>query len=98
MPVVLAYDVEDSAEQPVCIVFPRRTRGDGAGGWTWDEVAVAPSKIHGYGLQTRRAPQLDWSRLAHPVFMPFLGRETEFSSAFEAEVFCRVLQGIHSES
>ena len=93
MPVILAHDVDDDTQQAVAIVFPRRDASPDGGGWAWDEVSVSASAIHGYGLHTRPSSKLDWSRLDVPAYMPLLGRETEFSTAFETEVFCRVLQG-----
>lgn len=36
---------------------------------------------------------LNWRELKHPVYVPFLGRETEFGSKGEADIFAWVLQG-----
>ena len=96
MPVVLARDSVGKSDRSVAVVFPRRSAAgdDGVdGGWEWDEVAVCASSIEGYGLETRQSPQLDWGRLRRPVYIPLLGRETEFGSADEADIFARILQG-----
>ena len=93
MPVVLVDDVDDPCSQPAYVVFPRRSIRTGTIGWEWERVGVRKSTIHGYGLEACQTTVLDWDHLAHPVYIPLLGRETEFRTQLEMTVFARVLEG-----
>ncbi|KAL3896404.1 MAG: hypothetical protein SGPRY_013282, partial [Prymnesium sp.] len=87
MPVVRVLDA--SSADVFSLIFPRKADGE----WRWDEVRPLASSVAGFGL----APVLDCDFPWHDAgsfLLPLLGRETELNSAFEADIFQRVLRGV----
>lgn len=92
MPVVSVTDVTGFNDSEVfSLIFPRFTPD---GKWSWDEVRPMASAYSGFGIGPNCASDFPWEKLPASVLLPYLGRETELSSAFEADIFQRVLRGI----
>ena len=95
MPVVQLIDRQSADDTVLSCIFPRR---EDDGTWVWDEVEPIASPIAGYGLGPSKTTGFPWhdvpGDLPGMVIMPLIGRETEVSSAMEADIFERVLRGV----
>jgi hypothetical protein len=92
MPLATARDEHN---EPVHIVFPKLD-ATAPGGWRWDEVEVIQSGIEGFGLAVNWPAEENrsfWKQLRCPVYIPLLGRGTDFPTKEDAELFAKILRG-----
>lgn len=88
MPVAVA----DLDGTPVRVLFPKRA--DASSEWTWPEIESALSPVDGFGLFPRESASFSWRNTSEsPLYIPILGRESEFTSDAEAEIFRYILRG-----
>lgn len=73
------------------LLLPRRD--DATLTWSWDELDVRESHMHGLGVYPRAGRAVPWERVREPVLMPYFGYETVVEDKHLHRCLVSVLHG-----
>lgn len=94
MPVVFVacWDQARSQERTVyMLALPRRDAMTST--WSWDELAVRESPLHGLGVYPVQSSGLDWTDLRLPLLLPYLGAESVVEDSHLHKCLIAILHG-----